>query len=235
MFDSSFWRIIHYFAMHNIGSNDFYTSLRFFLSKKMLDCWEDPKEGEDLTDWSIRIHNKYNKNEGKYDTWTREDCIIANPMMCDFKAGKSTPWNILHYIAVRKSGEALRFLQLFNNLYPDEECRGRFFVDNPVGMKETLYEWAIRNHKRMNLEFKFDIDHGVIYSSKIVSDIIPNSEYAPYYPPMPEPFELIKPNIPITPPEVVTSSLVSETLPTSDTTVPSLTPSFASLRFDHRY
>lgn len=180
MFESSFWRIIHYFAMHNIGSKEYYESLRFFLPRKILECWEDPKEGEDLTDWSIRIHNKYNQAKGQYAQWSREECTIAHPMTCDYKAGKSTPWDVLHYIAVHRSCEALHFLHIFNKIYPDDDCRNRFFIDNPVGMKETLYEWAIRSHKRMNLEFKFDIDHNVIYASSIPKEPIPEHNAPPY-------------------------------------------------------
>lgn len=230
MFESSFWRIIHYFAMHNIGSKEFYESLRFFLPRKILECWEDPgkNEGEDLTDWSIRIHNKYNESKDQYAKWTREDCTIAHPMTCDYKAGKPTPWDVLHYIAVHRSGEALRFLRLFNRLYPDDDCRNRFFIDDPVGMKETLYEWAIRSHKRMNLEFKFDIDHGVVYTSSVPKEPIPESQ-ARLNPPMPvSPYEGIKPDIPITPPEPIEYELSTSQNPMLPTS------SFSSLRLNQR-
>jgi hypothetical protein len=154
MYGPSVWRFLHYFALHNIG-RDFLPQVVTFLPEEWRTEWEDPREDEDLISWSLRLHNKLNGKLGKYAGWDSTDFTIAHKPECDFCEDKEFiflfPWAFLHAVAKSMDPTAQSFLQQFNALYPDERSRGKFFTDEP-GEEETVYDWTIRHHRRMNVE-----------------------------------------------------------------------------------
>lgn len=154
----SYWRCIHYFAMHSIPYESLLEKIPDFLPVEYKSEWETPTETESLIDWSIRLHNKINAKLNKWSQWNRIDFNIAHKEDCDFKKDRQFifyfPWAFLHMIAEYESPSALAFLQSFNQLYPDVDCRGKFFTDEPTE-GESLIAYVTRHQKRMNLAFGF--------------------------------------------------------------------------------
>jgi hypothetical protein len=153
MYGPSAWRFLHYFAQHNVG-REWIPQVVPFLPEEWQTEWENPIEGEDLKQWSLRLHNKVNAKLGKYANWDAMDFGIAHKPECDCQEDKEFiflfPWGFLHAVAKSMDPTALAFLQQFNALYPDERSRGAFFTDEP-GEEETVYDWTIRHHRRMNV------------------------------------------------------------------------------------
>ncbi len=154
----AYWRCIHYFALHTIPYSSLLEKIPEFLPEEYKAEWEAPFEDESLIDWSIRLHNKVNAKLGKWSQWNQTDFAIAHKAECDFKTDQQYvfffPWGFLHMIAEFESPSALAFLQTFNEVYPDVDCRGKFFTDAPAA-DETLVNYVTRHQKRMNLAFGF--------------------------------------------------------------------------------
>jgi hypothetical protein len=151
----SYWRFIHYFSLYDVGRTELFPLVPNFLPEEFQGEWENPGENETLKDWSIRLHNKVNAKLGKWDKWDETDFNIAHKPECDFKENKEFifmfPWALLHHVANTEHPTALAFLKTFNELYPDEQTRNTFFTDDPQE-GETVYDWTLRHHKRMNVE-----------------------------------------------------------------------------------
>lgn len=151
-FGSAYWRFVHYFALHNTG-RELFTDIPKFLPPTYAAEWEAPKDDEDLIDWSLRIHNRMNSKKGDWDKWDRTDFHIAHKPECDFCANKEYvfffPWGFIHSIADTRHEDALPFLKLFGALYPEKSMT--FFTDD-LNEGESLLDWTIRHHKRMNVE-----------------------------------------------------------------------------------
>ena len=151
---SAFWRCIHYFAQHDIGCSNFLPMIKAVLPEEYKVDWEDPSDQEDLVMWSIRLHNKINQKTGKYAGWDTTDFSISHKPECDYLTNREFvfffPWGFIHSVAGVMDPVALDVLKSFNQLYPDSQMRGTFFTDEP-GDEETVYDWTIRHHKRINL------------------------------------------------------------------------------------
>jgi hypothetical protein len=150
----AYWRFIHYFALNN-KDRTLLTQLPNFLPCD--ECkgeWEDPLDDEDLVQWSMRLHNKVNKKLGKWDKWDLTDYNIGHKNTCDYCMNQEYihffPWVFVHTIASFE-GNALAFLKRFDEVYPCDVCRGQFFLDEP-NEGESILEWTIRHHSRMNEE-----------------------------------------------------------------------------------
>jgi hypothetical protein len=138
----------------NDTGNDLFAEVSKFLPEDYMAEWEVPMEGEDLIDWSLRVHNRMNKKKGDWDRWDRTDFGIAHKPECDFCADKEYvflyPWGFIHAVASTEHADALAFLKAFSAAYPAECCRGTFFTDDPAD-GESVYDWTIRHHKRFNV------------------------------------------------------------------------------------
>ncbi len=150
---SSFWRFVHFFSLHNTG-RPLFAEVGKFLPAEYAQVWELPAEGEDLIDWSLRIHNNMNRIKGDWDRWDRTDFGIAHKPECDFCADKEYvflfPWGFIHAVASTDHPDALAFLKAFSASYPADRCAGAFFTDDPAE-GESVYAWTLRHHKRMNV------------------------------------------------------------------------------------
>lgn len=148
-----FWRFIHFFALHDTG-RDLLKDVVQFLPEMYVAEWEAPTEKEDLIEWSLRFHNRVNAKKGDWDRWDRTDFGIAHKAECDFCADKEYvfqfPWGFIHNVAKSEHPGTLSFLKKFDITYPVVSNYGSFFTDEPVE-GETVYDWTIRHHKRLNL------------------------------------------------------------------------------------
>lgn len=151
----SYWRFIHFFALHNVG-RDLIKQVVTFLPEEYKGEWEDPLDNEDLITWSLRLHNKVNAKLGKYAGWDTTDFAIAHKPECDFYVNKEFvflfPWGFIHSVAKTMDPDALDFLKAFNTVYPSASTQGQFFTDEP-GDEETVYDWTLRHHRRMNVAY----------------------------------------------------------------------------------
>lgn len=152
----SYWRFIHFFAVNNIGRDllkKFYVHIP---CEKCRDNWEDPDLTEDLVEWSIRMHNKVNKELGKYAGWDRTDFDISHKPTCDICDKKEYyfgfPWTFIHEVARNDAPYAVDFLQAFNAQYPCPTHQGKLLSDPPLE-GETPIEWTARNHERLEPGF----------------------------------------------------------------------------------
>jgi hypothetical protein len=165
-FGSAYWRFIHYFAIHNIGRDDLLRDIVNFLPcEECKNEWENPSENENLVEWSLRLHNKVNTKLGKWDKWDMTDFNISQKPQCDYCMDKDTmymfPWGFIHAIASLDITGVVDFLKAFDTSYPCDTCRGTFLIEDKND-SETVFEWTVRNHKRMNRERGFDEMRGVI-------------------------------------------------------------------------
>ena len=156
----AYWRFIHYFALNNKDRELLSLLPSFIPCEECKSEWEAPQDGEDLVQWSLRLHNKVNAKLGKWDKWDMTDYNIAHKNTCDYCNEQEYihffPWTFIHTIASFDGkegfdGKVLSFLMRFNDTYPCVRCRGRLlFIDFEDG--ETLLDWTVRHHSRMNQE-----------------------------------------------------------------------------------
>jgi hypothetical protein len=154
----SYWRFIHYFA----GNSPFCREYLKTMPPIVLcsDCsgeWFDPADTDDLLEWSVALHNKINTKHGRLYKWTVENCLNAHLRSCDKCSppyDPSFPWIFIHTIAAIDNPATLRFLNIFNNLYPCSKCKYTFFTDNPQS-EESVLDWTIRHHKRLDPKFEY--------------------------------------------------------------------------------
>lgn len=157
-----FWRCIHYMAIH--GKKDIIDKIPIYLPCDICkEEWFGPMEGEDLVDWSIRLHNKVNAKLGKWDKWDRIDFNISNKPTCDICEGREHqylfPWTFLYSIDTE-------FVMEFVSEYPCDTCRGKLVVDLPR-FDEIHIDWVHRNHTQFNLERGLYVPQPLIQVSSI--------------------------------------------------------------------
>ena len=156
----SYWRFIHYFAIHSEQTGEFIKSLRPLIPCATCQAeWFDPDPTGNMILWSIALHNKVNTKLGKYDNWTQNDFNIAHKPTCDVCTPQGRPvftWSFIHSIAEHNTAEAFSFLQEFNNLYLCQTCRNTFFPDEPTE-GESLLDWTIRHHTKKDPSFVYNI------------------------------------------------------------------------------
>lgn len=152
----SYWRFLHYFALHDSGRELFEQLPKFMPCDVCRSEWVNPGPKEDLVMWSKELHNRVNKKLGKYDKWDMTDFEIAHKPECDYESNKEYvhlfPWLFLHTVAETGGDGALLFLKHFNETYPNIVLRGKFFTDDPAE-GESVLDWTVRHHNRMNLDF----------------------------------------------------------------------------------
>lgn len=151
----AYWRFLHYFALNDKDMDLFQQLPRFIPCEMCINEWEDPVISTELVMWSKELHNKVNRKLGKWDRWDMTDFGIAHKNTCDYCDDREFvhmfPWLFIHVVAETGGADALAFLKRFNEIYPCEVCRGKFFTDDPAD-GETVLDWTIRHHKRMNEE-----------------------------------------------------------------------------------
>ena len=156
----AYWRFMHYFALNNKDRELFSQLPSFIPCEECKGEWEDPKDGEDLIEWSRKLHNKVNAKLGKWDKWDMTDYNIAHKNTCDYCTGQEYihffPWTFIHTIASFEgkegfNGDVLSFLMRFSELYPCNQCCNQLLL-NDVQEGETLLDWTVRHHSRINQE-----------------------------------------------------------------------------------
>ena len=157
----SYWRFIHYFSMNNCL--DLLQKLPEFIPCE--DCkteWIEPIDSEDLTHWSLALHNKVNTKLGKYDKWVYSDLTIVHKDECDVckknEDRHQFPWTFIHEVAKIESPNTVSFLKEFNSTYPCLTCKGSFLPDLP-NPSESVLDWTVRNHVAIDPSFKFTYEH----------------------------------------------------------------------------
>jgi hypothetical protein len=148
---NSYWRFIHYFAIHN--QRETIIQVKNFLPlPATINDWIDPEPNDNLIEWSLAFHNKINTKLNKYDKWDMNDFNIAQKSECDVCVNNqchSFPWNFIHNVAINPT--SMNFLKLFNSTYPCDKCRNTF-LDEPLP-NESVIVWVNRNHQRIDPSF----------------------------------------------------------------------------------
>jgi Erv1 / Alr family len=139
----AYWRFIHYFALNNKDRELFSQLPSFIPCAECKNDWEDPQDGDDLVQWSLKLHNKINKKLGKWDKWDLTDYNIAHKNTCDYCNRQEYihffPWMFIHTVAeVGPDTLALEFLQTFNSKYPCEVCHNNFLQICQIMMRPYL-------------------------------------------------------------------------------------------------
>lgn len=152
----SYWRFLHFFALHNVGRDLMMELPQFIPCEECKSEWVDPGPEEDLVMWSKELHNKVNRKLGRWDKWDMTDFGISHKRECDYVQNMEFvhlfPWPFIHIVAQVGGDAALGFLKRFNELYPVDACRNKFFTDDPIE-GESVLDWTVRHHNRMNLEW----------------------------------------------------------------------------------
>lgn len=151
MWGPSYWRFLHYFALHSQTTPEFVKTLKSLIP--CLNCqeeWFDPELNRTMVEWSLVLHNKVNTKLGRYDKWNLTDFSIAHKPTCDVcnpPPRPVFPWLFIHALAETGAKEAKSFLLEFNTQYPCISCRNTFFTDEPAE-NESVLDWTIRHHIR---------------------------------------------------------------------------------------
>lgn len=175
----SFWRCIHYTAIHQ--KNDFIDRLPPHIPCETCKLeWVLSEVDEDLVDWSIRFHNTVNAKLGKWDKWDRTDFNIAQKPTCDICEGHehihSFPWMFLYTLAKAQNTD-IEFIQEFVSTYPCQTCRNKLIIDLPQH-DETHVEWVYRNHTRFNQMRGLPQPHPLRSETEVVGEGIGSSTCA---------------------------------------------------------
>ena len=157
--EPSLWRFIHFFSLHGNGRKLFQKLPQFVPCEAFKAAWLDPLPDENLVTWSVELRNRVNES----DKWTVDDVHKEHNLECDYLTERehmfSFPWGFIHNLAktaVENGNEeaVVDFLIQFDYEYPghssDETLR--FFQIFP-NKNETILDWTIHRHKRMNQRF----------------------------------------------------------------------------------
>jgi len=149
----SYWRCIHYMAIHNEADIIQQIPLLLPCEQCKLD-WVPPEIDENLVTWSINIHNSINAKLGKWDKWNLIDFNISQKSTCDICENKeylyNFPWHFLYNVAKTNHDIAVDFIKEFSRTYPCEECRGKLITHESLLPDETHVDWVYRNHLYFN-------------------------------------------------------------------------------------
>ena len=155
---SYYWKIIHYLALNNVGHEWLSKLIDYIPCEECKEHWVNPIAGCNLIEWSLEMHNKVNNKLGRWDKWDRNDFEIAHKNECEICNGISYNfdkiWHFIHIVAhigENNRNDTIKMLKEFQNIYPCAICRNQLFLDDPME-KETLYDWTVRHHNRINNE-----------------------------------------------------------------------------------